>query len=238
MLVMTAMVGVSRRNDPSLSSASATNKSPAPSRAFEPSAAILPPTTTVGSTPAARSTVATSEVVVVLPCDPAMATPYFTRISSASISARAMTGMPRALGLDDLGIGLGDGAREHDDVCPVHVFGTVPDVERARPAPTRRRVMSFSLRSEPDTSNSMRAQDLGEPAHADAADADEMDVTNATSKHGAPPTRRPHDRRPNDDVECWRARGDRPPRLGPHRHRRAARRRAPSALVAPSLAQA
>ena len=34
----------------------------------------------------------TSDVVVVLPCEPAMAMPYFTRISSASISARGMTG--------------------------------------------------------------------------------------------------------------------------------------------------
>ena len=96
MLVTTAIVGVSRRNEPSLSSASATSRSPAPSRALEPSAAILPPTTTVGSSPAARSTVATSEVVVVLPCEPAIATPYFTRISSASISARVITGMPSA----------------------------------------------------------------------------------------------------------------------------------------------
>jgi hypothetical protein len=40
--------------------------------------------------------VATSEVVVVLPCEPAIATPYLTRISSASISARPMTGMPSA----------------------------------------------------------------------------------------------------------------------------------------------
>ncbi len=96
MLVTTAIVGVSRRNEPSLSSASATRRSPAPRRALEPSAAIFPPTTTVGSRPAARSTVATSEVVVVLPCEPAMATPYFTRMSSESISARVMTGMPRA----------------------------------------------------------------------------------------------------------------------------------------------
>ncbi len=94
MLVIAAIVGVRRRNEPSLSSASATSMSPAPSRAFEPSAAMRPPTTTVGSKPAARSTVATSDVVVVLPCEPAIATPYFTRISSASISARGMTGVP------------------------------------------------------------------------------------------------------------------------------------------------
>ena len=36
---------------------------------------------------------AISEVVVVLPCVPATAMPYFRRISSASISARGMTGI-------------------------------------------------------------------------------------------------------------------------------------------------
>ena len=96
MFVTTAMVGVSFKNDPSLSSASATKRSPAPSRAFEPSAFTLPPTTTVGSRPAARSTVATSEVVVVFPCDPAIVTLYLTRISSASISARGMIGISSA----------------------------------------------------------------------------------------------------------------------------------------------
>ncbi|MGB5995223.1 MAG: hypothetical protein WBG20_07390 [Candidatus Deferrimicrobiaceae bacterium] len=36
---------------------------------------------------------ATIEVVVVLPCVPAIAMPYFIRMSSASISARGMTGI-------------------------------------------------------------------------------------------------------------------------------------------------
>ena len=49
-----------------------------------------------GIEPASASTAATIEVVVVLPCIPAMAMPYFRRISSASISARWMTGMCRA----------------------------------------------------------------------------------------------------------------------------------------------
>ena len=74
MFVTTAIVGVSLRNDPSLSSASATKRSPSPCRAFVPSALTLPPTTTVGSSPAARRTVATSEVVVVFPCEPAIVT--------------------------------------------------------------------------------------------------------------------------------------------------------------------
>ena len=58
-----------------------------------PSARSLPPITTVGSSPASRRTAAISEVVVVLPCVPATAMPYFMRISSASISARGITGI-------------------------------------------------------------------------------------------------------------------------------------------------
>jgi hypothetical protein len=49
--------------------------------------------TKVGSSPASASTLVTSEVVVVLPCVPAMAMPCFRRISSASITARGTTGM-------------------------------------------------------------------------------------------------------------------------------------------------
>ena len=53
---------------------------------------MMPPLITVGSKPPASSNVATIEVVVVLPCVPAMATQLFSRISSASISARRTTG--------------------------------------------------------------------------------------------------------------------------------------------------
>ena len=87
-LVTTDRIGESLRNDRSLSSASATRYCDLPSRAFEPIASTRPPTTTVGSSPPAAKTAATMEVVVVLPCMPAMATPYFSRINSASISAR------------------------------------------------------------------------------------------------------------------------------------------------------
>ena len=93
-----ATVGASRRKDPSLSSASATRYSPRPRRALLPRLFTRPPTIVVGSRPPSDSTAATSEVVVVFPCAPATATPYFIRISSAKISARGMTGMfrPRA----------------------------------------------------------------------------------------------------------------------------------------------
>jgi len=90
-----ARMGDSLRNERSLSSASATRYCELPRRAFEPRASTRPPTTTVGSRPPAARTEATMDVVVVLPCIPATAMPYFRRISSASISARWMTGILR-----------------------------------------------------------------------------------------------------------------------------------------------
>ncbi len=95
MFVTTAIVGVSRRNDRSLSSASTTMYSPRPRRALLPKAESLPPMTAVGSSPARSSTSATIDVVVVLPCAPATAMPERSRISSASISALGITGMRR-----------------------------------------------------------------------------------------------------------------------------------------------
>ena len=80
---------------PSLSSASATRISPCPNLALLPNDLTLPPITMVGSSPAALRTAAIIDVVVVLPWLPATATPYFMRISSASISARGITGMFR-----------------------------------------------------------------------------------------------------------------------------------------------
>ncbi len=43
-------------------------------------------------------------VVVVLPWVPAMAMPYFMRISSASISARGITGISRTVRFEHFGI--------------------------------------------------------------------------------------------------------------------------------------
>ena len=57
---------------------------------------MMPPLITVGSSFAASSTAATRLVVVVLPWVPPMATDHFSRISSASISARRTTGTSRA----------------------------------------------------------------------------------------------------------------------------------------------
>ncbi len=87
------MVGGSFKKEPSLSSASATRKSPCPRNAFVFVLFSFPPITTVGSIPPYSRTEATKEVVVVLPCDPATAIPYFSLINSASISARGIIGI-------------------------------------------------------------------------------------------------------------------------------------------------
>ena len=57
---------------------------------------MMPPLITVGSKWPASSTAATIEVVVVLPWVPATDTHHFSRISSASISARRTTGTSRS----------------------------------------------------------------------------------------------------------------------------------------------
>ena len=57
----------------------------------------MPPFITVGSSLAASSSVATREVVVVLPCVPATATDQRSRMSSPSISALWTTGKNRFL---------------------------------------------------------------------------------------------------------------------------------------------
>ena len=65
------------------------------------------------------------EVVVVLPWVPAMAMPYLSRISSASISARAMTGMPRWRATCTSTLSRGHGGGVDDDVRALDVGGLV-----------------------------------------------------------------------------------------------------------------
>src|SRR5262245_7592618 len=92
--VTTAIDGHSIRNDLSLSSASATMYSLSPNLALLPNTLNRPPITAVGSRPPRSSTRAIIDVVVVFPCEPATAIAKCNRISSASISARGMTGIP------------------------------------------------------------------------------------------------------------------------------------------------
>ncbi len=96
-------------------------------------------------------TSATIEVVVVLPWLPATATPYFRRISSASISARGMTGMLRRRASSTSGLSRRTAVEVDDDVRVAATFSAAwPSATRA-PSETRRSVTAERFRSEPDT---------------------------------------------------------------------------------------
>ena len=110
----------------------------------------LPPITIVGSSPPSASTLATSEVVVVLPCAPAMATPYLSRISSASISARGMTGMTLALAAATSGL-VGGTADETTTTCALPMFDAAWPMKTVPPRARIRRMDSDSCRSDPLT---------------------------------------------------------------------------------------
>src|SRR5512141_2440474 len=151
MLVTTATVGESFRNEPSLSSASATRNSPWPSFALDPRLFSFPPTTAVGSQPAVASTVATIEVVVVLPCVPAIAMPYVIRISSASIAARGITGILRRCASRISGLS-GRTAEETTTTWPsAGTFEAAWSARTTAPSLSRRSVVSDRRRSDPDT---------------------------------------------------------------------------------------
>ncbi len=150
MFVTTAMVGDSFRNERSDSSASATMKSPLPSRAPEPRTPSRPPTTTVGSRPPLSRTRATIDVVVVLPWLPATATPYLRRISSASISARGITGIPARRASTTSGLS-GRTAVEVTTTCAPATWAAAWPSANLAPCATRRSVTDERFRSEPET---------------------------------------------------------------------------------------
>jgi hypothetical protein len=150
MLVTIAAMGCRCRNEPSDSSASATSTSPLPRRAFEPSARAWPPTITVGSSPAWPNTAAIMAVVLVLPCEPATATPSLTRISSPSISARGMTGMPRARAASSSGLS-GRTALETTTTSADSTWAALWPRPMRPPRAASRRVTSPSFRSDPET---------------------------------------------------------------------------------------
>jgi len=150
-LVITAMAGDRRRKDPSLSSASTTISRPFPSFALDPSAFSFPPTTAVGSRPAWATTVAIREVVVVFPCEPAMATPSFRRISFRQHLRPRDHRDAAVLGRDHLGIVLLHGAGgDHHVHVGRHVLRPVPGADDPA-SEARRLVISLSLRSDPLT---------------------------------------------------------------------------------------
>ena len=143
---------------------------------------MMPPLMTVGSRPPASSSVATIDVVVVLPCVPPMATACLKRMISASISARRTIGSAARAAVQ-FRIALLDGGRDHDDGGVVEVLGLVADealdalVAQALDVGAVGLVGALHLVAEV-------VQHLGDAGHADAADADEV--------HGADVARHLH----------------------------------------------
>ena len=134
---------------------------------------MMPPLTTVGSMPPASSSAATSVVVVVLPLVPAMATQERRRMISASISARRTSGRPERAGGIELDIaGLDGGGIDHR-MRVLEIVGAVADGNgdahgaQALDIGAFGNVRALHLVAE-------IVHDLGDAAHADAANADEM----------------------------------------------------------------
>ena len=150
MFVTTDRIGIRLRNDASDSSASTTMYSPAPSAEFAPTLFSLPPMTKVGSKPASASTQVTSEVVVVLPCVPAIAMPRFRRISSASISARGTTGTRFARAAITSALSPFTAVDVTTASAPAMCAASWP-MCTSMPSDASRLVVALSLWSEPDT---------------------------------------------------------------------------------------
>ena len=95
---------------------------------------MMPPLITVGSMPPPSSSAATIEVVVVLPWVPATATLDFSRISSASISARRTTGRFRARAASSSGLPGLIAEEITTTVALSEVLGLLADEDLARPS--------------------------------------------------------------------------------------------------------
>ena len=104
----------------------------------------------VGSRPASARITAIIVVVVVLPWLPATATPSLTRMSSPSISARAMTGTSRARAAATSGLS-GRTALDTTTTSAWATFSAACPMPIRAPSPTSRRVTSLSRRSDPLT---------------------------------------------------------------------------------------
>lgn len=114
---------------------------------------------------------------MVLPWVPETATVVWPSDSAGSILARGQTSMPSSRGADDLGVRLGDGRGDHDDVGPHGVDGgglvtnvdldasglELADVARALEVAARHDDAAF-------------VQDERDAAHARATDADDVDA--------------------------------------------------------------
>ena len=88
---------------------------------------MTPPLITVGSMPTPSSSAATIDVVVVLPCVPAMATVHLRRISSASMSARRTTGIACSARRVHFRVAALDGGGDHQRADAFDILGLVAD---------------------------------------------------------------------------------------------------------------
>ena len=158
---------------------------PRPSRALLPKALSRPPMTAVGSRPARSSTSATMEVVVVLPCAPAMAMPDAQPHQLGQHLGAGNDGHVAGAGGDDLRV-VGRHGRRHDDHVGIgDVGGRVADLDaHAERAQSVGRDRAANVRAA-DPIVEIHQQ-LGDAAHADAADADEVHVARAPEPHHAP----------------------------------------------------
>ena len=111
---------------------------------------MMPPLITVGSKLPASSIAATIEVVVVLPCVPAMATQLFSRISSASISARRTTGRRLARAATSSGLS-GLIAEETTMTSAPSIFSALWPTSTLMPFSRSRFTLALSDTSEPVT---------------------------------------------------------------------------------------
>ena len=145
-----AATGARCRKAPSLSSASTTKTSPVPRWAFDPDSLSSLPIANDGSTPQCCRATVSIDVVVVLPCVPATATPRLPAMTAASASARLSSRIPlsRAAARSTLASGMA-----------VETMRVSMPATRAASCPTRastptaRRAWSRreSLASDPDT---------------------------------------------------------------------------------------
>ncbi len=111
---------------------------------------------------------------MVLPWVPAMATQLLRRISSASISARRTTGSRCARAATSSGLSRLIAEETTTTSAPSRLRGTWP-IATAMPLSRSRLTLALSATSEPLHVIAEIGQHLGNAAHADAADADEMD---------------------------------------------------------------
>ena len=147
---------------------------------------MMPPLITVGSKPPASSSAATIEVVVVLPWVPAMATQLFKPHQLGQHFGAAHDRQPLGARRDQFRIVGFDRRGDDHDVGAVKIVGGVPDRDLhalfAQPLDVGALGLIGALHRVAEVDHH-----LGDAAHADAADADEMHRADVERQfHGSP----------------------------------------------------